>query len=138
MGSKTDFLHATLGDALLPILRNPMQDIVLETLDQRQVPNRTDFKELRDLVNGLRGQLGGATAGIKKIGETLDELEDRLRVVEEQHEALREAQVKLADRLQPLVQELVEQAVQKALASSVAPAAAGKSRSAQKAARGTP
>ena len=46
-----------------------MEDVIYETLDKRQVPNRTDFRELRDLVNGLRGQLQGATKGVKKLAE---------------------------------------------------------------------
>jgi len=103
MGSTADFISATLADTLLPFFRRPVEDVILETLDQRQIPNRTDFKELRDLVNSLRGQLGGATAGIKKVADTLEELEDRLQELDEQ--AARQAAVEaLIDaRLQAVI-----------------------------------
>ena len=47
---------------LAPTLRRPVEDIIYETLDKRQVPTRTDFKELRDLVNLLRDK-SGSTQG---------------------------------------------------------------------------
>ena len=83
MRSTTDFVAATLADLLLPLVRRPVEDVILETLDQRQVPNRTDFKELRDLVNSLRGQLTGAVGGVKKLADQLEELEDRVLALEE-------------------------------------------------------
>ena len=83
MSSTSDFVAATLADLLLPFFRRPVEDVIIETLDQRQVPNRTDFKELRDLVNSLRGQLTGATAGVKKLADAMEELEDRVAALEE-------------------------------------------------------
>ncbi|NOY27006.1 MAG: hypothetical protein GXP62_14140 [Oligoflexia bacterium] len=84
MGSTSDFVTATLADAMLPFFRRPVEDVILETLDQRQVPNRTDFKDLRDLVNHLRGQLSGATGGVKKLADAQEELEDRIDELDEQ------------------------------------------------------
>lgn len=116
MGSTADFISATLADTLLPFFRRPVEDVILETLDQRQVPNRTDFKELRDLVNSLRGQLGGATAGIKKVADTLEELEDRLQELDEQ--AARQSSIEaLIDRK---IKEGIEQAVQVAVERAIA------------------
>ncbi len=83
MSSTTDFIAATLADALLPFFRRPVEDVIIETLDERQIPNRTDFKELRDLVNSLRGQLTGATGGVKKLADQLEELEDRIDELDE-------------------------------------------------------
>lgn len=91
MSSTTDFIAATLADALLPFFRRPVEDVVLETLDQRQVPTRTDFKELRDLVNSLRGQLTGATGGVKKLADRVEELEDRIEELEERMEKIEAA-----------------------------------------------
>ncbi len=88
MSSTTDFITATLADALLPFFRRPVEDVILETLDARQVPNRSDFKELRDLVNSLRGQLGGATTGVRKLAQRMEELEDRIDELTEQVEGL--------------------------------------------------
>jgi chromosome segregation ATPase len=124
MGSTADFISATLADTLLPFFRRPVEDVILETLDQRQIPNRTDFKELRDLVNSLRGQLGGATAGIKKVADTLEELEDRLQELDEQ--AARQASVEaMIDRkIQAMVEQAAQVAVERALAAHLAQQAA--------------
>ena len=78
MSSTRDFIASTVADSMLPYIRRPVEDIIYETLDTRQVPNRTDFRELRDLVNSLRGQLSGATGGVRKLAEQLDELSERL------------------------------------------------------------
>lgn len=82
MGTTRDFLASGLADTLLPLLRRSMEDTVYETLDDRQVPTRTDFKEVRDLVNALRGQVGGATKGIERIVGKLDQLEARIAKLE--------------------------------------------------------
>ncbi|MEC7948775.1 MAG: hypothetical protein VX265_14505 [Myxococcota bacterium] len=83
MGSTKDFVAATVADAMLPWFRRPVEDVIYETIDRRQIPNRTDFKEIRDLVNNLRGQLTGATGGVKRLAETADELEEQLEAMEE-------------------------------------------------------
>ena len=82
MGTTRDFLASGLADTLLPLLRRSMEDTVYETLYDRQVPTRTDFKEVRDLVNALRAQLGGATKGIERIVGKLDQLEARIAKLE--------------------------------------------------------
>ena len=71
MGSARDFIAATVADAIAPSFRRPVEDIIYETLDRRQIPTRTDFKELRDITNTLRSQTTGATNGIKKLKEGL-------------------------------------------------------------------
>ena len=38
MSSTSDFVAATLADLLLPFFRRPVEDVIIETLDQRQVP----------------------------------------------------------------------------------------------------
>ena len=76
MGSARDFISATLADAIAPTFKRPVEDIIYETLDRRQIPTRTDFKELRDLINNLRSQTTGSTNGIKKLKEGLDDLEE--------------------------------------------------------------
>lgn len=78
MGSTRDFVAATLADAMLPLFRRSMEDVVYETLDERQVPSRTDFKDLRDLVNNLRGQVSGTSSGVKRLAEAIEGLNDRL------------------------------------------------------------
>jgi hypothetical protein len=77
MSSTRDFVSATLSDATLPLLRRPVEDLIYETLDARQIPNRSDFKELRDLVSNLRGQLTGLTSGVKKLTEAVEEADER-------------------------------------------------------------
>ena len=83
MGTTRDFFASGLADTLLPLLRRAMEDTVYESLDDRQVPTRTDFKEVRDLVNALRGQVGGATKGIERLVARIDRLEARIATLEE-------------------------------------------------------
>ena len=84
MGMKSDFITSGLADLLLPLLRRSMEDSVYETLDNRQIPTRTDFKEVRDLVNSLRGHVSGTTKAIERIVARMDDLEDRLNKLESQ------------------------------------------------------
>ncbi len=91
MSTTRDFIVSTLADLLLPLLRNSTEDAVYETLDKRQVPTRTDFKEIRDLVNSLRGQVSGTTNGIERIVARIDELEAKLGTLEETNKRLESA-----------------------------------------------
>ncbi len=103
MSSTRDFFAATFSDGLLPVLRRPVQDVLYETLDERQVPNRTDFKELRDLLNSLRGQVTGVAGGTRRLAETLDEANQRIDGIEEQMTTLStrlDAVVARLDRLE--------------------------------------
>ncbi len=70
MSSSRDFVAATFADALLPILRRPVEDVIYETIDTRQIPTRTDFTEIRDLVNQLRAALGPPAS---EAGRTVDD-----------------------------------------------------------------
>lgn len=88
MGSTRDFVNATVADAMLPWFRRPVEDVIYETIDKRQIPTRTDFKELRDIVNNLRGQLVGATGGVKRLAETTEDLAERLDTIEDRFSAL--------------------------------------------------
>jgi hypothetical protein len=88
MGSTRDFVNATVADAMLPWFRRPVEDVIYETIDKRQIPTRTDFKELRDLVNNLRGQLVGATGGVKRLAETTEDLAERLDAMEDRFSAV--------------------------------------------------
>ena len=78
MGVTKDFITATIADALAPTFRRPMEDLIYETLDRRQIPTRTDFKELRDLVHNLRGQVSGSIQSLRSISEQQEAIEDKL------------------------------------------------------------
>ena len=75
MGSLSDFIRSTANDALLPFVREALEDAVLEVLNDRQVPTRTDFKEVRDLVNSMRGSVSSTANLLKKIEARVDALE---------------------------------------------------------------
>jgi hypothetical protein len=75
MSSLSDFIRSTANDALLPFVREALEDAVLEVLNDRQVPTRTDFKEVRDLVNSMRGSVSSTANLLKKIEARLDALE---------------------------------------------------------------
>lgn len=78
MGSTLDFLGATIADALSPKFRRPVEDIIYETIDRKQIPTRTDFTELRNTLNSLRSQSTGAQKGIEKIKNGLDDIEESI------------------------------------------------------------
>jgi hypothetical protein len=82
MGTTRDFFTNAMADVLLPMLQRSMEDAVYETLDTRQVPTRTDFKEVRDLVNSLRGQVTGTTRGIERLVARMGAIEARLTTIE--------------------------------------------------------
>ena len=46
MSAFRDFVAASLADIATPGLRRPVEDIIYETLDRRQIPSRTDFHEI--------------------------------------------------------------------------------------------
>ena len=70
MGTTKDFITATIADAFAPSIRRPVEDIIYDTLDRRQIPTRTDFRELRDLVNQLRAQSTGSANATKRSKKT--------------------------------------------------------------------
>lgn len=117
MGSTKDFVAATVADAMLPWFRRPVEDVIYETIDRRQIPNRTDFKEIRDLVNNLRGQMTGATGGVKRLAESTEELEEQLDELSARLDAL-EARVVKAEALEARIAALE---ARPAVAASVAP-----------------
>ena len=101
MGVTKDFIMATIADAMTPTFRRPMEDLIYETLDRRQIPTRTDFKEIRDLVNNLRGQVSGSVQSVRALHSKLEEVEDQ-----GENEDLAEHLKPLEDKLQQLAREL--------------------------------
>jgi hypothetical protein len=118
MGSTKDFVAATVADAMLPWFRRPVEDVIYETIDRRQIPNRTDFKEIRDLVNNLRGQMTGATGGVKRLAESTEDLEEQLDELSARLDAL-EARIVKAESLEARIA-----ALEARPASAAAPAPA--------------
>jgi len=88
MGTSRDFVTSALADAILPLLKRSMEDVVYETLDDRAVPTRADFKDMRDLVDGLRGQVSGATTGVRRLAEGSQATSAQLNAIEQRLDAL--------------------------------------------------
>lgn len=84
MSSRRDYVRSVVTDAMLPVTRQLLQDVVMEVLTDRQVPTRTDYKELRDVVNGMRGQASGAASGVKKLRKQVDALTEALEASQAQ------------------------------------------------------
>ncbi len=87
MGVTRDFVAATIADALLPTFRRSIEDIIYEALDRRQIPTRTDFKELRDLANTLRGQVNGAIQNLRSIADQQEAIEERFEEYEQESDS---------------------------------------------------
>ena len=119
MGSTRDFIAATFSDGMLPVLRRPVEDVIYETLDQRQIPNRTDFKELRDLVLSLRGQVTGMASGIRRLAEGAEQTGDDLADQSESIEAVQQQLVALTRRVSALEQDNARLARELASAQAV-------------------
>lgn len=97
MGSTLDFLGATIADALSPRFRRPVEDIIYETIDRKQIPTRTDFTELRNTINSLRSQSTGAQKGIEKLKSGLDDIEESIHDLTTRLSDLENQNKRLAD-----------------------------------------
>ncbi len=86
MGSLQDFVRSAASDAMLPFVRQLLEDVVMEVINDRQIPSRTDFHELRDVVNKLRGEVTSVAPAVRRIERTL---EDHARRIEALESALR-------------------------------------------------
>ncbi len=120
MGSARDYITSSVADSLLPSLRRSLEDVVYETLDHRQVPTRTDFKDLRDQLNALRGQLAGSTGGYKKLAEDVERIDERIDALDARLAALERAQ---ASQSATLTEILARLEARPAPAPAVEPAA---------------
>ena len=81
------------SDLMLPLFRTTLEDVVFDILNEREIPNRTQFGEIRDLVNSLRGPVSSATSSLKKLESRVAALEEKL---EEQANVLAELKAKPA------------------------------------------
>ncbi len=88
MSTARDFVSSTLADGLLPLFQRAFEDVVYETLDKRAVPTRADFKDIRDLVDGLRGQVTGAANGVKRLAEGRGEVQDQIDAINDRLDAI--------------------------------------------------
>jgi predicted nucleic acid-binding Zn-ribbon protein len=82
MGSLSDFIRSASSDSMLPFLQQALTDVVMEVLNERQVPTRTDFRELRDVVNKMRSSVTATTTAVKKMEAQLVAMEQRLAALE--------------------------------------------------------
>lgn len=73
--SLKDFVLSVLSDALMPVFRVALADVVYEALNEREVPNRSDYQELRDLVNKMRGTVSSVGPALQKFEKRCAELE---------------------------------------------------------------
>ena len=108
MGSTLDFLGATIADALSPRFRRPVEDIIYETIDRKQIPTRTDFTELRNTINSLRSQSTGAQKGIEKLKSGIDDIEESLHDLTAQLSDLESQNKRLANDNETLRATLAE------------------------------
>ncbi len=90
MSSTRDFVYAAVSDAVLPFARQLLQDVVMEVLNERQVPTRTDYQELRNVVNGFRAKATSSSKAHKGLEERLAALEVRFEQLQAENSALKE------------------------------------------------
>ena len=78
MGTLKDFATSMTSDLMLPFFRTTLEDVVFDILNEREIPNRTQFGEVRDLVNSLRGPVSSATSSLKKLESRLSMIEEKV------------------------------------------------------------
>lgn len=83
MGTTRDFISSTLVDAMLPAIRRPVEDIVYETLDRRQVPSQNDFKEVRQLLHQLGDETDTRKRAVEQLSHHIDRIERRFQELED-------------------------------------------------------
>ena len=101
MSSTRDYIRSVVTDAVLPLSRQLFEDVVMEVMNDRQIPSRTDFRELRDVVNGMRGKTSSAANGAKKNDKRITALEARLDEVIAERDALAARVAKLEKPARP-------------------------------------
>ena len=77
MPSTRRMIGNALADTLLPIFRRPMEDVVYETLDRRDVATRP---EMRDYVDASVEP--GVSLRVHELEEKVQALEARLQALE--------------------------------------------------------
>ena len=77
MASTRSMIGNALADTLLPIFRRPMEDVVYETLDRRDVATRP---EMRDYVDASVEP--GVSLRVHELEEKVRALEARLAALE--------------------------------------------------------
>ncbi len=88
MSSLKEFVTGTIVDALVPLLRRPLTDVIVEIMDQRKTPNRSEYQEVRNVVDDLRGKLNRATrkfesSDLEGLSARISDLEARLKAMED-------------------------------------------------------
>jgi len=88
MSSLKEFVTGTIVDALVPLLRRPLTDVIVEIMDQRKTPNRSEYQEVRNVVDDLRGKLNRAlrkfdSSDLEGLSARISDLEARLKAMED-------------------------------------------------------
>ena len=65
MGGIFSFVAGGVTDRLFPILQTPVEDIVYEVLDARELPSRQKVRELRNKVDQLEKTIGDLVAALE-------------------------------------------------------------------------
>jgi hypothetical protein len=80
MGLITSYFLSSLNDGARPYLRDPIVDVFDRVMDHKGVPNRKDFRALRDRADMLEFELRKAKKSIGEIQGELQELAEELAV----------------------------------------------------------
>ena len=76
----TSYFLSSLNDGALPYLRDPIVDVFDRVMAHKGVPDRKDFRALRDRADMLEFELRKAKKSIGEIQGELQELAEELAV----------------------------------------------------------
>lgn len=78
MSTIRDFAKSLLSDKLQPIFRDSLEDVVYEVLNDREIPDRTDFNRLRKSIQEAKSASISATNAVKALEKRVAAIEESL------------------------------------------------------------
>jgi len=77
VGGIISFVTGGVADRLFPILQTPVEDIVYEVLDARELPSRQKVRELRNKVDSLEKTIADLVAALESMKAEVADLAAR-------------------------------------------------------------
>lgn len=91
MGALSKFIMSNINDSMIPVLRGPVEEIANEILDRKGIPDRAEFREFRNVADGIETSLRRVERQFDEARAALRSLEDQVVAAEGAADAARAA-----------------------------------------------
>lgn len=91
MGALSKFIMSNINDSMIPVLRGPVEDIANEILDRKGIPSRAEFREFRNVADGIETSLRRVERQFDEARAALRDLEVQVTAAEGAADAARAA-----------------------------------------------